>query len=87
MSLKQDPKHAKSPKKPALVHGEGESVDHKSANRHIIWDEKSIVEHDKLRGTRMKVSVWTARTLTASSLDHNIILTVADGTNADSLVY
>ena len=41
-----------TPKKPALV-----SHDHeRKSNRHIVWDEHAISEHDELRGTRTKVS-------------------------------
>lgn len=55
----------KQPVKPALkkhpVHGEGYTAfDHKTSNKKkkgLVWDEPTIEEHDKLRGTRMKVRV------------------------------
>jgi hypothetical protein len=53
----------KQPVKPALkkhpVHGaDGYSADHENQNKkkkELVWDEPTIEEHDKLRGTRMKV--------------------------------
>jgi len=53
MSLKDDGEKSNSPMNPSSCpedHGEDKS------ERHIVWDEESILEHDKLRGTRMKVS-------------------------------
>mmetsp|Transcript_3417 Transcript_3417/g.5653 ORF Transcript_3417/g.5653 Transcript_3417/m.5653 type:complete len:171 (+) Transcript_3417:130-642(+) len=52
----------KQPVKPALkkhpIHGDGYSGDHHDHNRkkkELVWDEPTIEEHDKLRGTRMKI--------------------------------
>lgn len=52
----------KQPVKPALkkhpIHGAdgGYSADHEhKKKKELVWDEPTIEEHDKLRGTRMKV--------------------------------
>jgi hypothetical protein len=57
----------KQPVKPALkkhpVHGaDGYSADHENHSKkkkELVWDEPTIEEHDKLRGTRMKVRLNT----------------------------
>ncbi len=53
---KHEPHFDAQPVKPALKDDKGKKK--KKEKKALTWDEHAIEEHDLLRGTRMKVSVF-----------------------------
>lgn len=68
-----DPKTVKPVLKKHPIHSQGgEGISsvtphQKLQKKGLVWDEKAIQEHDKLRGTRMKVSPGVNRSENYSS--------------------